>query len=240
MDSIQYGDARIAFTIRFQPRRRCGVAIGVTPDGAVVVDAPADARPGDVAVLVSRRARWIWQQLEAQRARGALAAPLQYVDGESHAYLGRRYPLQLVPCAGAAAGVRLARGQLVIRTDRQDRDTVRRLLDAWYRRRAREVFGRRIAELAARFDWLDAPPAFGLREMRTQWGSCSPAQSLLLNPLLVKAPAACIDYVIIHELCHLKEHNHSPRFYRLLEAALPDWRRRKSGLDDMAEELLGS
>jgi predicted metal-dependent hydrolase len=166
--------------------------------------------------------------------------PNEYASGERHAYLGRRYALRVVPCAGTAAGVRLARGTLEIRTDRPDRATVRRLLDAWYRQRAQQVFSRRIAALSSRFDWLAAPPAFGLRAMRTQWGSCSPARALLLNPLLVKAPAACVDYVIVHELCHLKEHNHGRRFHQLLQAAMPDWRQRKSTLDGMAEELLGN
>jgi predicted metal-dependent hydrolase len=238
MHSIRYGDAQIAFTIRLPSRRRRGVAISVMPDGAVIVDAPEDAAPDEVAMLVSRRARWIWQQLQAQRERGTPALPREYVSGESHAYLGRRYLLKIAPCTGTVPGVRLARGKLEVRADRQDRDTIERLLDAWYRERAQEVFAGRITEQSARCGWLQAPPAFGLREMRTQWGSCSPQQALLLNPRLVKAPLACVDYVIVHELCHLKEHNHSPRFYRLLTAMLPDWEQRKSELDGMAQMLL--
>ncbi len=74
--------------------------------------------------------------------------------------------------------------------------------------------------------------------MRTQWGSCSPKGELLLNPYLVKAPRACIEYVVAHELCHLIEHNHSPRFYQHLSAMLPDWQARKDELDGMAEWLL--
>jgi hypothetical protein len=74
--------------------------------------------------------------------------------------------------------------------------------------------------------------------MKTQWGSCSPKGELLLNPLLVKAPGHCVDYVIFHELCHLKEHNHSQRFYELLGGLLPDWEKRKAELDGLAEQLL--
>ncbi len=74
--------------------------------------------------------------------------------------------------------------------------------------------------------------------MRTQWGSCSPNGELLLNPQLVKAPRHCIDYVIFHELCHLKEHNHSPAYYKLLGRSLPDWEQRKAELDNLAEILL--
>lgn len=74
--------------------------------------------------------------------------------------------------------------------------------------------------------------------MRTQWGSCSPKGEVLLNPYLVKAPKVCIEYVVAHELCHLKEHNHSERFYRQLGRVLPDWTMRKAELDNMAELLL--
>ncbi len=74
--------------------------------------------------------------------------------------------------------------------------------------------------------------------MKTQWGSCSPAGTILLNPHLVKAPRECIDYVISHELCHLKEHNHSPRYYRLLAKIMPSWEAVKTRLDGMAELLL--
>ena len=74
--------------------------------------------------------------------------------------------------------------------------------------------------------------------MRRQWGSCSPTGTLLLNLHLVKAPARCIDYVLFHELCHLREHNHSKAFYTLLERFLPDWETVKDKLDNMAEVLL--
>lgn len=77
-----------------------------------------------------------------------------------------------------------------------------------------------------------------LQIMKVQWGSCSPAGRLTLNPDLVKAPRECIDYVLLHELCHLKEHNHSRNFYRLLERHLPRWRRNKERLDELADIVL--
>jgi predicted metal-dependent hydrolase len=74
--------------------------------------------------------------------------------------------------------------------------------------------------------------------MPTQWGSCAVGGHLLLNPALVKAPRECIDYVIIHEVCHLREHNHSPELFKLLTLAVPDWQATKLKLDKMAEVLL--
>lgn len=74
-----------------------------------------------------------------------------------------------------------------------------------------------------------------LQLMTVQWGSCSPSGRITLNPLLVKAPRECIDYVLLHELCHLLHHNHSPKFYRTLDRHMPNWRAVKEKLDNMAE-----
>ncbi len=115
---------------------------------------------------------------------------------------------------------------------------MRKLLEAWYRQRAAEVYGNVLMEMAPRLGLRRTLPPMRLLAMRTQWGSCSPDGALLLNPHLVKAPRPCIEYVVAHELCHLREHNHSDRFYRHLARALPDWAARKTELDELAELLL--
>ena len=103
----------------------------------------------------------------------------------------------------------------------------------------RDVFERRLREEASQVAWASGNlPDMKLLAMKKQWESCSQKGRIHLNPQLVKAPRECIDYVILHELCHLKEHNHSPRFYGLLDRNMPDWRERKAKLDGMAELLL--
>jgi predicted metal-dependent hydrolase len=118
------------------------------------------------------------------------------------------------------------------------RQRVKILLRDWYRLHAEAYFGRRLVELRQCIPWLEHVPPYRLQTMRKQWGSCSPTGMLLLNPHLIKAPRRCIDYVLTHEICHLVEHNHSPAFYRLLEACMHDWQKVKGQLDDMAELLL--
>jgi predicted metal-dependent hydrolase len=235
---ITYGEERIGFSIRFMVRASQRVAIHVEPDGTVTVDAPADTPVADVVAAVRSRVRWIWLRLRAVRERGRHVLPRQYVSGESHFYLGKRYVLKVIVGSAQRESVKLLGGRLEVRLSRRDPARVRALLDAWYRERAADVFARRIANCAARTPWLKTTPGFRKLTMRTQWGSCSPKGDLLLNPLLVKAPGPCIDYVIFHELCHLKEHNHSARFYRLLGGLLPDWQRWKTELDELADQLL--
>lgn len=106
-----------------------------------------------------------------------------------------------------------------------------------YRQRAREVFADRLTTVAAPLRWVKQLPQTRLQLMTVQWGSCSPSGRITLNPLLVKAPRECIDYVLLHELCHLLQHNHSPKFYRTLDRHMPNWRAVKEKLDNMAEEV---
>lgn len=103
---------------------------------------------------------------------------------------------------------------------------------------AADIFSRRFAEIAEHVVWLKTIPQWRLVSMRKQWGSCSTKGVILLNTHLVKAPRNCVDYVITHELCHLQEHNHSPRYYRLLGQLMPEWQSIKAKLDGMAELLL--
>ena len=118
------------------------------------------------------------------------------------------------------------------------RQKVKVMLKDWFREHARLYFSKRLTVLATSISWLPEMPLFKLQNMKKQWGSCSPVGTLLLNPLLVKAPRQCIDYVLLHEICHLREHNHSKKFYTLLNSLMPDWGHVKKRLDDMAELLL--
>jgi predicted metal-dependent hydrolase len=236
--AFQYGNERILFELNRVPSARQRISIHVLPNGSVRVDAPESAAVEVVLAAVRKRARWIWIRLQTHHEQGLHVLPREYVSGESHFYLGRRHVLKVFRDEDAPAGVKLLRGELAITAPSNEPKRIRSLLEAWYRRRAQEVFGRRLAELVSAAPWLDEAPPFRLLVMRTQWGSCSPAGELLLNPHLVKAPRPCVDYVLAHELCHLREHNHSPAFYRLLSALLPDWPARKEELDRMAEMLL--
>jgi len=235
---IAYGDEVIAFSLRRQPSRTVTrVAIHVQPDARVLVDAPDTARLVDVMTAVKKRARWISQHVEAARARLTHVLPREYVSGESLHYLGRRYRLKVVVDAGARADARMRGAFITVTTPEQAPASIKMALDAWYRQRAREMFADRLTVMAAPLRWVKRLPPTRLQFMTVQWGSCSPSGRITLNPLLVKAPRECIDYVLLHELCHLLHHNHSPNFYRTIDRYMPNWRAVKEKLDNMAEEV---
>ena len=235
---LAYGDETIVFTLRRQASRTVRrVAIHVEPDGCVLVDAPDSAPENEVLAAVKKRSRWISQHVKAANLRLAHVIPREYVSGESLHYLGRRYRLKVIINAESPAEARMSGPFITVTVSEHSPAMIKSALDAWYRKHARDLFADRLAAVATPLRWVKKLPPTRLQFMTIQWGSCSPSGRITLNPLLVKAPRECIDYVLLHELCHLLHHNHSPKFYQTLDRHMPNWRVVKEKLDNMAEEI---
>lgn len=237
--SVRYGEETIRYQVRHRALRKSSrISIHVEPDGHVLVDAPEGAVAGDIKAAVHARVRWIHGHLAAIRKRQSGILPREYVSGESVLYLGRRYRLRVIVEAGVTSAVHLRGAFVEVRVPQRHKERVRTALLNWYRVRARLVFIERLKEVASSLRWIRALPPVRIQTMKTQWGNCSGAGTLTLNPCLVRASRECIDYVLLHEMCHLKEHNHSPRFFRLLDSHMPKWRGIKVRLDNLAESVL--
>lgn len=235
---IMYGGERIEFSRVPRQSVRPRVMIKVHPDCHVVVHAPPEAPGDDVCDAVKKRARWIHTQIRRFRAQLEHVSPRCFRSGESHYYLGKQYMLKVVEAPRNQQQVKLLRGQIKVTVRAKSEARVKALVFTWYKVRAREVFHRRLDAMLEQTLWITERPHIRLLSMKTQWGSCSPHGTLTLNPHLVKAPRECIDYVILHELCHIAEHNHSDKFYRLMRQVMPRWEQTKEKLDGMASKLL--
>ncbi|MCK9237962.1 MAG: DUF45 domain-containing protein [Thiopseudomonas sp.] len=236
--SFRYGDERITFEQVLRPHATDKVLIKVHPDCRVVVSAPEDATSETVLYAVKQRGRWIYEQLREFRQQLEHVTLRKYINGESHYYLGKQYLLKVHVEPNQVQGVKLLRGKLEVSVRASDATRVKSLLIDWYKTRAREVFANRLDALLEQALWVQERPPIRILTMKTQWGSCSPNGRITLNPHLVKAPRDCIDYVILHELCHIAEHNHSERFYRLLNQVMPNWEKTKERLDGLASRIL--
>jgi predicted metal-dependent hydrolase len=236
--SFRYGDERITFERVLRPKATSKVLIKVHPDCRVVVSAPEDATSETVLYAVKQRGRWIYEQLREFRQQLEHVTLRKYISGESHYYLGKQYLLKVHVEPNQVQGVKLLRGKLEVSVRASDATRVKSLLIDWYKTRAREVFAKRLDVLLEQALWVQERPPIRILTMQTQWGSCSPNGRITLNPHLVKAPRDCIDYVILHELCHIAEHNHSERFYRLLSQVMPNWEKTKERLDGLASRIL--
>lgn len=229
MRHIIYGSERIEFLL--SRRERKTLAITVHPDLRVEVIAPIEADEDAIILRVQARARWILRQRRQFLSWMPKPTPRRYRSGETHRYLGRQYRLRIV--SDNKPGVSLKSGFIEIRQpDATDSSVARRQLDRWMRmqadRRFRNELGKALKRLAIH---QLPPPTLRLLRMPKRWGSCTAKGEILLNPELIKTPAVCVEYVILHELCHLKHPNHSAAFFRMLDAVLPEWRERKQRLE---------
>lgn len=228
---IQYGETTIQYELTYTPRKT--LAISVHPDLRVTVDAPEDAELDAVEARVLKRANWILKQQRELEKYLPHLPPKQYVSGETHRYLGKQYRLKVIQADYEQ--VKLMRGRITIHTiDKRDTGHIQEQLEGWYRWQARRVFKQRLKEMFKRFHSFDIEmPEMKIRALKARWGSCTPSGVITLNLKLMQVPKQYIDYVIVHELCHLIEHNHSKRFYLLLDNVMPDWRDRRRELNEV-------
>lgn len=231
--SFRYGDDAIVFERVTRSQAIGKVLIKVHPDCRVVVSAPKDASNDDVLRAVKKRGRWIYEQLREFKKLLEFTTPRKYISGESHYYLGKQYLLKVITAPDQTQSVKLLRGKLEVTVRSPSAEKVKKLLDDWYKARAREVFSKRLDAMLEHTLWVAERPSLRVLTMQTQWGSCSHNGRITLNPYLVKAHRDCIDYVILHELCHIAEFNHSERFYRLMNQVMPQWEKIKHRLDEM-------
>lgn len=230
--TLSYGQREVTYRVKRWDRGT--LQITVFPDCKVEVVAPESATDEAIQTRVRRRLRWISRQLRSFENFFPKPAPREYVSGESWLYQGRQYRLKVQKAEGPAK-VALRRPLLVVEArNPKDAAEVRRLLGRWYRQRATERLLARFEECGKRI----APYGIKLPEVRLQamskrWGSYSPAGRILLNPELVKAPVECIDYVILHELCHVKQRRHDRHFYELLQRVVPNWLSLKHRLEHL-------
>lgn len=242
--SFVYGDEAVGYVVVRKPifeGQKRKITIKVHPNCEVVVTSPENTERGDIHQAVMKRAKWIYDALKEFGAHLEYVQPKQYVSGEMQFYLGRRYLLKVVEELNGISNVKMTRGKLLVTLNRFNDDKsaiVRTLVRNWYKARAERVFHQRLSELLPQATWVKGIPSFRVLPMSKQWGSCSAKGNLMLNPHLIKAPKECIDYVILHELCHIAEHNHSEKFWRLLTSVMPNWKEVKSRLDGMAELYL--
>jgi len=226
---VAYGKECIRFKVLHVARKT--LAIEVLPDSSVMVKAPVGTDLEEVRRRLTKRARWIITQQQYFRQFEPRTPLRQFVGGETHLYLGKQYRLRV--SEGSNDSVKLSRGYfLVTTTDLGGADKIRQMLDKWYATKATATFYGSFARCWPYFENLGlVQPRIQIRRMKKRWGSLSRGGLLTLNIDLIRTPKECIDYVITHELCHLRCHDHGPEYYRLLEKVMPDWEKRKHKLE---------
>ncbi|ELR72579.1 Putative metal-dependent hydrolase [Fulvivirga imtechensis AK7] len=228
-EQISYGNTLLEFSVSRSARKT--LAIEVHPDQSVQVIAPPSADLEDIKQKVLKRGSWIVKQQLYFEQFLPRTPEREYVSGESHLYLGRKYLLKVRQSVDK--DVKLRGGELQVFVPQpENNDMVRRQLADWYYQHARRRFSESIRDSLKKFDkyQLSEPPLI-IKRMAKRWGSCTPNGNIILNPEIIKAPSKCIEYVVIHELCHLIHQNHSRQFYHLQSEIMPGWEKWKERLE---------
>ncbi|MBN1559886.1 M48 family metallopeptidase [candidate division KSB1 bacterium] len=218
---IEFGSKIIEFSVVHQERK--SLTIFVLPDKRVLVKAPLTATNEQIKAKVKKRAAWILKQQRFFLSFEPTLPAKHYVSGETFLYLGKTYRLKIIK--ESTKKVRLVGQFLNVHVnDRQDHERVKGLVESWYLDHARRKLLLYCEPYLARFGKYGLRPSFiTIQKMPKRWGSCSARGRILLNSELIKAPKGCIEYVIIHELCHLKYPRHNQDFVNLLTREMPDW-----------------
>jgi predicted metal-dependent hydrolase len=227
--SIKTPSGPLEYTITHRPRVTKRLHMELDEKGGLVVVAPRHWSKRHINATLSQNTYRV--ERFVVRARQQQLAPLKYVHGEEHLYLGIRYPLMILTAEGRQTNVVFTGREIRIEIRKDSKADVRMVLQGWYRQQAQKVLHERFQFIKERAPWAKGRSIpLKLRKMKRTWGNCSSKDLIKLNTHLIKADLPVIDSVIAHELCHLEQMNHGKKFYILLESLNPDWRRDRNHL----------
>lgn len=209
--------------------KRHTIALIVERDGSLTVRAPRRATLQDIRGFIAEKTDWIIRSREKLKA----VVPIhkkEYVDGERFLFVGTEYELRLVPPQRPALKFD---GGFTLSTSARERGE--QAFTQWYKTQALKVFTERVSHYATLHGL--SPKQVKVNSAKTRWGSCTSTGTINFTWRLVMAPLEVVDYVVLHELAHLKIRNHSPRFWKLVESLCPDFKRHRKWLREHGEKL---
>lgn len=227
-ENLQLGG--LVFEVRRSDRRK---SLGLTVDrgGKLVAHVPTETSGDELSCWVGKKLLWVHRKLALkEEAAPRMRAP-EYVSGETFSYLGRRYRLKLVE--RQEHPLQFDGTRFTLRSDARPAEMHFR---NWYVTTGADWLERRVETLSART--ASRARRVDIRDLGFRWGSCGRSGVIYFNWKLLQLPVRLVDYVIAHELVHLREGHHGPDFWATLGRAMPDWQKRKDSLADKAKDHL--
>lgn len=220
METFIYGKHQYNYKLLRLDRKT--LSLTVLPDISIVVRCPIKAKQDRIDAFLKKKWLWLEEQIKYFKKYQRKNINKEYVSGESFLYLGRQYKLNIK--ASSVDSVSLNKGVIVCNTtdSAKNNSSIRNLINKWYLEKAKLIFSERYNEVFGRFNYNNKPK-LSIKKMDKRWGSFVRGKSIILNPLLIQTSKDCIDYVITHELCHVKYRDHSKAFYKLLRSKCPGW-----------------
>lgn len=229
MNKFKYKDIEIEYNLVEQPRKT--IAIVVKPTQDVVVKVPESIEHEKIDKFIMKKVGWVSKQQKYFSQFSSKDFEKEYISGEGFLYLGRKYKL-LMKKAVDDEYVSLNKGILQVYSHNpNDTSNTKKLFTCWYENKRTKIFNKCLKNALNLFDY-DTKFTIKTRKLNKRWGSyLSKNKTIILNPKLIQASKAYIQYVIIHELCHYQHKEHNSKFYELLYSKLPNWKQLKSELE---------
>ncbi len=229
--SIQFGMTTIPYEVVYSERRK-RAAIAVYPNKRVVITVPKNLTPDETYGLMQKKAPWVIRKIDWFNQLEHPTLEKEYVNGETFLYLGRQYRLKIRHYdSGPTAKLKGKFFEVAIPVNTSDLERsslVKKALLQWYNEHAERRIGEIVFNYAKRL-YVEAP-SFKVKYQAKRWGSCSRGNKLNINIRIIMAPVSQVEYVIAHELCHLKYNDHSTEYWQLLRLIMPDYEIRKEKL----------
>jgi len=223
----------ISYIIKRSPRAKY-VRLEVRPETGLTVVIPKSYELDQLSDLLKQKSCWILGKLAKYGQVSSTTDRKELKSGDTIPYLGYNLRVVTRQLSREAESVRLERNRLIVNT-RPGSARFRLALEGWYRMQAEKLLRQKVDKLSTRLGVRYNRVI--IRGQKTRWGSCSQKGNLSFNWKLIMAPEPVIDYVIIHELAHLKEMNHTKRFWHMVAEYCPGWREHREWLKEHATEL---
>lgn len=230
--TIKYGNMEISYSIDRTSRKTIGIV--VDPDGKVVIKAPIDLEQQKILDTIYNKRKWIAEKLKlTEEIKKPIPLKHELVSGEKILLKNRLIRLKIYSYPNIRSKITYAFKTLHIYVNetlyQKERDEeIKSLLINWYKEKARNIISNRIEKYLELIDFK--PQEIKVRDQKIRWGSCTKDGKLIFNWRIVMAPVSAIDYIIVHELCHLKEKNHTITFWEMVGSLFPNFQKWKEWL----------
>jgi predicted metal-dependent hydrolase len=213
----------IEFTVVYSRRKTLGIS--VLPDAKVVVRVPYRTSGKTIDRIVSEKSAWIIKHSENFRNNQQTKPSVSFLNGSAHMFRGNALTLNIQ--RSARSHIKFNGSSIEMGIDKTgDENAVKKLLYKGYKNEAVVYLPVIMNKILEKHDeQMFKPTGLVIRSMKRRWGSCSNKGKITLSTELIKLDDIYIEYVVLHELCHLKHHNHGPKYYELLSELIPDWKK---------------
>lgn len=231
---FKYGTRYINFNLMYRDRKT--MSIEVEPSGEINVISPLGYDTDIILEKVKLKAKWIIQKQYEVAPINNEKIEREAVSGESYMYLGRNYSLDIVFDESIKyIEVKLFRGKFVVRTYSKDEEVIRKALEGWYREKTLEKVKERVKYYEGYFK--EKVSDIKVKEQKKRWASCTASNNLLFNWRCVMAKSSVLDYIVVHELCHMEYKDHSKVFWDRVSSLMPDYEVRRQWLKENGIKL---